>query len=100
MPLRIERSPRAKRDAFEIWDYIAPESRSGAERTLRRIDAVIQKLAERPELGRARPELGSGMRSFPMESYVIFYRATETTLHIARLLHSARNIEPDTLDDD
>jgi len=54
-------------------------------------------LAEQPDAGRDRSELGDGLRSFPVGSYVVFYRHTATTLTVFRILHSARHISPEIL---
>lgn len=97
MPLEVDRTPRSERDAFDIWDYVSLDSALGAERLLRRIDAIVQMLAERPAAGRARTELGHGIRSFPAESYMVYYRYSETTLTVVRILHAARDVTPDML---
>jgi toxin ParE1/3/4 len=39
---------------------------------LDRIGAVIDVLAQNPLAGRARPELGRGVRSFPVGNYIVF----------------------------
>lgn len=100
MPLKVVRSPRAKRDAFDIWDYVSADSPRGAERQLRRINTVVAMLAERPEAGRGREDLGADIRSFPCLSYIVFYRHSRTTLTIIRILHAARDISAQTLSDD
>ena len=96
MPLKIDRTPRAKRDIFALWDYVAPESLKGAERLVRRVDELLIMLAENPQAGRASPTAG-GVRYFPFDSYLIFYRYTDTTLVVLRILHAARDISPDLL---
>jgi plasmid stabilization system protein ParE len=63
------------------------------------LDASLVKLSIRPDLGRLRhfrhPIL-SGLRSFPVEppfgDLLIFYRATDETLDLVRLMHGARNL--------
>ena len=99
MPLKIERASAAKRDLFDIWDYIEPNSQKGATRIIREFYAAFSMLAEQPKSGRERPELGEGLRSFPVESYLIFYRSNASTLSIVRVLHSARDITPEMLSD-
>jgi len=96
MPLSIVRSPRAKRDAIGIWNYVSAESRTGAERLLRRIDTVVKMLSRNPQAGR-RTEWSEDLRLFPFENYLIFYRSTRETLFIVRILHAARDVTPDLL---
>jgi len=45
-------------------------------------------------MGRARPELADGLRSFPIRTpYIIFYVADANALLIVRVLHHARDID-------
>ena len=56
-------------------------------------DAIFDRfelLVEQPRMGRNRPEFGDGVRSFVVESYVIYYRYDEDLL-IARVLHGRRD---------
>ena len=46
-----------------------------------------------PEAGRLRPELRAGLRSFPVGRYLIFYTVNSSDIEIARVIHSARDIE-------
>jgi toxin ParE1/3/4 len=65
-----------------------------ARRTADRlIDAIADRfdlLGERPALGRLRPECGAGVRSFAVESHVIYY-GHEGDVLIARVLHGRRD---------
>lgn len=95
MPLKVDLGPRARRDVFAIWDHIAQDSPRAADATLRRIDKVVQHLAHNPETGRPRPELGAEIRSFPaIDSYLVYYRYSTTSLSVLRILHAARDIKP------
>jgi toxin ParE1/3/4 len=49
-------------------------------------------LARFPELGRVRSDLGIGVRSFPIEGYMICYRIDENVVTIARILDQRQNI--------
>jgi toxin ParE1/3/4 len=45
-------------------------------------------------LGRSRAKIVAGMRSFPVGSYLIFYRVqTPTEVEIVRVVHGARNVK-------
>ncbi|PYR35445.1 MAG: hypothetical protein DMF93_21735 [Acidobacteria bacterium] len=84
-------SSLAEQDLEEIWFYVAEDaSPTTADRL---IDAIIDRfelLAEQPRMGRLRPELGEGVRSFVVESYVIYYR-DEGKVLIARIFHGRRD---------
>ncbi|MCA2708611.1 MAG: type II toxin-antitoxin system RelE/ParE family toxin [Microcystis sp. M015S2] len=89
----ILRSPQAKLDLKGIWFYIANDNRQRADAFLRKLDEKIKNLANTPYMGRNRDELMLNLRSFPVGSYVIFYRPIEEGIEVIRVLHSARDIE-------
>lgn len=70
-----------------------------AERFLAAFDATVERLAKVPELGRRRrfqdPEL-EGMRSLAIggrfKAHLIFYRGSDTTVSIERVMHGARDL--------
>ncbi len=95
MALRITRTPRAKDDLMEIWNYIADDNEPPADQTLWRIDGVLKMLADTPYAGRARPELHPDIRSFPVGNYIVFYRLSPETLDVVRVLSRFRDISPD-----
>lgn len=70
---------------------------SAADALADRLDQTIERLSEYPELGPERPGLGQGIRVFPVESLVIFYRVEPRALEIVRILHAARDITADLL---
>jgi toxin ParE1/3/4 len=81
----------AEQDLEEIWSYVAEDASPAAADRL--IDAIVDRfelLGEQPRMGRLRPEFGVGVRSFAVESYVIYYRHEEDVL-IARVLHGRRD---------
>jgi toxin ParE1/3/4 len=83
----------ARRDLEEIHDYIAADSAAAASRWIDRLERECQGLAEMPGMGRRRQDLAPGLRSFPVGTYVIFYREVEDGVQIVRVLHGARDIE-------
>ena len=61
-------APQARAQLDHIWNYIASESGSVAAAD-RVIDAITERfylLAQFPYMGRARDDLRSGLRSFPV----------------------------------
>ena len=89
MPYRL--SALAEQDLQEMWSYVAEDA--SPDTADRLIDAIIERselLAEKPRMGRLRPEFGPGVRSFTVESYVIYYR-DEGELLVARILHGRRD---------
>ena len=89
MPYRL--SDLAEQDLEKIWSYVAEDASPATADRL--IDAIIDRfelLAEQPRMGRLRPEFGEGVRSFTVESYVIYDRH-EGNVVIARILHGRRD---------
>lgn len=48
-------------------------------------------LSEHPHAGRARDEITAGVRSFAVESYVIYYRPDAHGVSITRILYGSRD---------
>ena len=69
-----ERNPRA---AAELLDAV---------------EAACVLLATHPFVGRVRDEIAPGILSWPVGSYVIFYRPDPQPLVIARVLHGSRDL--------
>ena len=97
MPRKVKRLPRALSDGLDIWLHIAADNMTAADELADRLDEAIERLSEYPELGPARSRLGQGIRIFPVESLVIFYRIEPDVLEIVRILHAARDITSDLL---
>ena len=89
-------SSEAEADLDDIWLYVATESQSiePAELLLDRFGVFFSRLAQNPYLGRRRDEIRPGYRSFPVDSYVVFYRlvAAEEIL-VLRVIHGKRDVE-------
>lgn len=92
MALRVDRSPQADLDERDIWLSIAPDSMTAADHFIADLYEAEERLAEFPQLGRARPQFGDAVRSWVLGSYLIIYRVTPDALEIVRILHGARDI--------
>lgn len=92
--IRFTRSAEA--DLLTLWLNIAEENPIAADESLDVIQAAVSILGEHPEMGRARPELADGMRSFPPRTpYIVFYMPQDDHLLVVRVLHHARDIDTD-----
>jgi toxin ParE1/3/4 len=82
---------RARADLRGIRDHILEDHPA---RALSFVDELLERcqlLADNPLIGRARPELRPGLRSFPHGDYLIFYRPAADGVTIVRVLHGARD---------
>ncbi len=91
MPL-VLRTSWANLDLVEAALRIAEENPAAADRWLDIIDEKCRLLSQMPELGRRRDDLASGLRSFPVGNFVVFYRPIADGIQIIRILHGARDI--------
>ena len=93
---RIRFTNSAEADLLELWLTIAEENLVAADESLDSIQSTVSLLATQPEMGRARPELADGLRSFPTRTpYIIFYMQDKDGLLVVRMLHHARDIDAD-----
>jgi toxin ParE1/3/4 len=89
--------PQAELDVTSIWTFIADDNARAADALIDRIDKTAEMLAETPLAGRARPELGSKLRSFPVEKYVIFYVPVPDGIEIVRVMNGRQDINADDM---
>lgn len=90
--LELQFSPRAQHDLGEVVRYIGQDSREIAARYVHQLKSKCRTLAEFPQLGRSRDDLSPGLRSFPIESYVVYYRTLDFGVRIERVLHGAMEV--------
>jgi plasmid stabilization system protein ParE len=63
--LNLVFTARAQADLLDAWLYIAEDNLAAADRVLEVIEQESKLLLMQPLMGRARPELGSDVRSWP-----------------------------------
>ncbi|MBO8092414.1 MAG: type II toxin-antitoxin system RelE/ParE family toxin [Prosthecochloris sp.] len=90
---KITLRPLAVEDLAEIWDYIAEDSPNRADSFIDSFDSKFRELSELPHIGRPRPEVLSGLFSYPFRRYIIFYLIISGGIEIVRVLHAARDID-------
>ncbi|MBI4613059.1 MAG: type II toxin-antitoxin system RelE/ParE family toxin [Planctomycetes bacterium] len=61
-----------------MWTYIAQDDAEAADRRIARIHETCGGLGKRPATGRSKEDLGEGSRTFPVGTYIIFYRDPRT----------------------
>lgn len=90
---RVTRRPLAVADILEIWNYIADDSLSEADRWVDRLDEKLTLWATQPLMGRGRDELLPGIRSFGFGRYVVFFEPLPDGIDIIRVLHGSRDFD-------
>jgi len=92
--MRLVFTERAKADLLEAWLYIAEDNLAAADRVLDTLEQESKVLLMQPLMGRARPELGSQVRSWPSATpYLLFYEVDDVELTVLRVLHHARDVK-------
>ncbi len=83
----------AKSDLLEAWLFIAEENMDAADGVIDTIHQEAQTLSLQPLMGRLRPELAEGVRSWPTSTrYILFYVQSDEGVTVLRVLHHARDI--------
>jgi toxin ParE1/3/4 len=93
---RVTRTKDARADLKEIGRYIAEKSQSleTAFRFLDRIQEKCELYATQPEMGTARPDLGTDVRVFPVDDYIVIYRPKKAGIEILMVTHGSRDVPP------
>ena len=86
-------SDQAQGDLLDIWLYVASDSPLAADRFLDLLHEKCMTLCSSPEIGRSRDELFQGIRSLPVKRYAIFYRITNKSVEVVRILSSYRDAD-------
>lgn len=94
MALRTRRLPQAIADLDDIWFEIAADNPRAADRFAGRVYEAEGLLAEFPQLGEARPDLGPDLRKWTVGTYLIVYRIDPDFITVIRILHGARDLPP------
>ena len=87
-------SPAVRADLSAVWlYYFRVAGLQTADRMLREIYARCAVLEQHPYAGRAREELWPRLRSIVVSPYVVFYRVSDDSVEIVRVLDGRRDLE-------
>ena len=83
-------------DLLQIWGYVFgfESSDTRADRTIDRLYASFQALADHPEIGLSDDRCGLGTHTFVSGAYVIIYRRAETGVEIVRVTGADSDLFP------
>lgn len=85
-------SSAANSDIEEIVLYIFALNPLAADHFLASLEETCELLAEHLLIGCSRPELGEGLRSFPIGNYLIFYTLAADGIVAVRVLYGGRHL--------
>jgi toxin ParE1/3/4 len=81
----------ALRDFEQIYEYIAKDNPTAADRHREKLKAHCRVLLDQPRIGSKRSDIRPDMRSISEGSYVIYYRPIDTGIEIVRVLHGSQD---------
>ena len=85
-------APLAKHDLKRIYDYsISNWGDRQASDYLDKLKKLFWELTEQPKMGIEREELLPDMRSFSVDSHVVFYRLLQSQVEVVRVLHARQD---------
>lgn len=90
---KVRLSDQAKEDLVGMWEYVARDNPSAADRLLEKLMKQAESLAENPGMGRLREEFRSVLRSFSVGNYLILYCPIPEGIAVFRIIHGARDLE-------
>ena len=91
--IRVIVSTAARGDFRQIVANLARDAGPAvAKRYAEKFDANLVLIAEHPEIGVLKPELGSRIRIRVIRPYVLIYSVAGETVEVLRFLHGKRKI--------
>lgn len=88
-------APQAQADLEDIAFYVFVHSGS-LEIADRLIDSIVERfdlLAAHPRVGRARDDLQTGIRGFPVGEYVLLYQIEGEDIVFLRVVRGSRDLD-------
>ena len=86
--------PLAEKDMEGIYGYTVQQfGENQADTYLRKLFDMFQRLVETPSIARNRDEVKRGLRSYPVNAHIIFFRECEDGILIARVLHQSMDYQ-------
>ena len=82
----------AEADLVEVWLQVAEDGGNDrADEYISRLQEICELIASQPGMGVDRPDIAKGVRSFPVDRYVIYYEQRDPTLSVLRVWHTAQD---------
>ncbi|MDA1053414.1 MAG: type II toxin-antitoxin system RelE/ParE family toxin [Planctomycetota bacterium] len=81
---KLRYSAASKEDLKEIARFIAKDKPVAARQWIAKLREKCRLVAKNPDIGDDRSDLGDGIRSTYVGSYIIYFREREGTLEIVR----------------
>ncbi len=90
---RFRLSQQAEQDLEDVWVYLSQQDEILADKQVVQILDRFPMLAQFPDMGRQREDMLTGLRSFPIKPYIVFYIKIPDGIEIVRILHQSRDVD-------
>ena len=88
----VQYQAAAEADLVEVWLQVADDGDlNRADEYISKSQAICELIASQPDMGLNRPDIANGVRSFPVDRYVIYYEHYGPTLSVLRVWHTAQD---------
>ena len=88
----VQYQAAAEADLVEVWLQVADDGNlNQADEYISKLQAICELIASQPDIGLNRPDIAKGVRSFPVDRYVIYYEHCGPTLSVLRVWHTAQD---------
>ena len=88
----VQYQAAAEADLVEVWLQLADDGGlKQADEYISKLQAICELIASQPDMGLSRPDIAKGVRSFPVDRYVIYYEHYGPTLSVLRVWHTAQD---------
>ena len=85
-------SPSASQDLNAIADYFLEVNIAVGENLFQEFNKKCRNLEKFPNIGRSYNDLKPGLRGLHLDGYIIFYRVTDETVEILRVVSGRQNL--------
>ncbi len=91
---RVCWSDKAEESVLAIGRYIIEQtqSRQRGLDVITKVEEKCERYAEFPQVGTARPDLGPGLRCFPVDNLLVIYRPIEDGIAIILVAHGHQDV--------
>ena len=88
----VQYQAAAEADLVEAWLQVADDGgKDRADEYISRLQEICELIASQPSMGVDRPDIAKGVRSFPVDRYVIYYEQHGSILSVLRVWHTAQD---------
>ncbi len=89
---QVTRTDRAELDLIDILVFLGRRSPATADRFADEVEQKCQLLSQFPGMGAERDDIPTGVRTFVVGSYVLYYRPVDDGIELLRVLYGGRRI--------